>query len=262
MLDYSELTRKFAPWSISKANLAKNCPLAFDFKYVRKVRGTSRAKDSAARIGTAVHQVLELYLQKKDIKEATRRAFIDNELTTEEMDEAASYTHNIVSFKERLSKFKERHKVSKTFIEARFGMTADLRPTEFFGKDVFVRGVWDISMIAGKYAIIIDHKSGMCPSNTEEIFKRYGDQLKLYSIAALNKFAGIAGIQTAFHFVMSEEIVFSKTITASQVREKYIPWYVQFLNECSSDIPTREARPSWFCKFCEYANLCPRKRKQ
>lgn len=260
MLDYSELTQKYAPWSITKANLAKTCPLAFDFKYVSKAKGTTPAKSPAARIGSAVHQVLELYLQDMDIKDAVQRALIDNELTTDEKDEVASYVHNIISFKGRLSKYKKKHNISEVHIEVRFGMTDDLKPTEFFGKNVFMRGVWDIAMRAGDHAIIIDHKSGLCPSSAEAAFDKHGDQMKLYSIASLHRFPGIIGAQTAFHYVMSEEIFFGKTITTTQIQDQYIPWYVSYLNDCSKDITTKEARTGWLCKFCEFTHLCPKKR--
>jgi RecB family exonuclease len=260
MLDYSETTLKYAPWSMSKANLAKNCPLAFDHKYVRKAKGTTPAKSPAARIGTAVHQILELYLQDMDIKVAVQRALIDNKLTTDEKDDVASYVHNIISFKKRLSEFKERHSITETHVEVRFGMTDDLQPTEFFGKDVFMRGVWDIAMRAGNHAVIVDHKSGLCPSSPEAAFEKHSDQMKLYSIASLHRFPGIEGAQTAFHYVMSEEIFFAKTVTASQIQNSYVPWYVRYLNDCSRDITTKEARTGWLCNFCEFTHLCPKKR--
>lgn len=260
MLDYSDSTLKYAPWSMSKANLAKNCPLAFNMKYVNKVRGATPAKSPAARIGTAVHQVLETYLQDMDIKESVRRALIDNKLTTEEMDDVASYVHNIMSFKKRFMAYKKKHNVSETHIEVRFGMTADLKPAEFFGKDVFMRGVWDIALRTGDYAVIVDHKSGMCPSSAEAAFEKHGDQMRLYSIASLHRFPGMVGAQTAFHYVMSEEIFFGKLVTATKITNEYIPWYVKYLNDCSRDVDTKEARTGWLCKFCEYTHLCPKKR--
>jgi hypothetical protein len=260
MLDYSELTKKYAPWSMSKANLAKNCPLAFDFKYVRKIRGTTPVRSPAARIGTAVHQILETYLQGMDIKESVQRALVDNKLTTDEMDDVAAYVHNVMSFKNRLSDFQKRHSIAETHVEVRFGLTDDLQPAEFFGKNVFMRGVWDIAMRAGDHAIIVDHKTGLVPATPEAVFDKHGDQMKLYSIAGLNRFPGIKGSQTAFHFVMSEEIVFAKMVPAARIKDEYVPWYVNYLNNCSRDIPTKEARTGWLCKFCEYTHLCPKKR--
>ena len=259
MLEYSDLTKEYAPWSMSKANLARTCPLAFDWKYVSRVRGKTQARSPAARIGTAVHQVLELYLQGTDLQTAVQRACIDNKLTTNEMDDVVSYVHNIMSFKNRLEKFKKRHKISEVHVEERFGFTEDLRPTGFFAKDVFMRGVWDIAMRAGDHAVIIDHKSGMAPADTSSVFDKHGDQMKIYSIAGLNKFPGIQGSQTAFHYVVSEEIVFADMVPVSKIQNKYIPWYVDHLNRCSRDIPTKEARTSWLCNFCEFTHMCPKK---
>lgn len=259
MLDYSELTRRYAPWSLSKAKLAKNCPFSFDCRYVRKLRGIAPPKGSAGRIGVAVHQVLEVYLQGDSIKEAVRRAFADNELTTNEMDDVMSYMHNIVSFKDRLTKYKQRHNIIETHVEVRFGMTNDLKTAQFFGKNVFMRGVWDIAMRTQEHAVVVDHKSGMLSSDTD-VFERYGDQLKLYAIAALDRFPGIKGVMSAIHYVMSEDIIFSPMISTRKIREQYVPWLADYLNNCSRDIETKEARVGWYCQFCDYTHVCPEKR--
>jgi len=242
---------------MSKAALARNCPLAFNLKYVDKVKAKVKASSAAGRIGTAVHQVLENYLKGTDIREAIRKAFIDNKLTTNEMDEVAGFAHNIIAFKKRLETFKTKHRIVEVDVEVRFGFDQDLRPTKFFDDHVFMRGVWDLAMRAGNHAIIIDHKSGAKPSTDKDVFDKHGDQMRIYSIAALNRFPGIVGVQSAFHYVGAEDIVFGQMVSSETIRNQFVPWYIDHLNSCAEHIPSRAARTGWFCSFCEYVPMCP-----
>lgn len=256
-MSFSDLTLKYAPWSLSKAQTALTCPFRFDLKYVNKIKGKTPLKDSARKIGVAAHAALETVLGGKDLKEAMIKAAVDENLTSIETEDLRSLGHNIKNFIERLETFKEKKNVNEQHVEKKFGLTRDMQPTSFFGKNVFFRGVWDLCLISEddsskKHLVVIDHKSG----RTKDL-SYYTDQLKLYSLAGIHLFSDIAGVQSAIHFIPDENIVWSTYNSTEIIKKLYYPWYIDLLNKAAADIPSKRAQKCWLCPFCEYREECP-----
>lgn len=267
---------RYHPWSMSKAQLAKNCSFAFGLRYVDRAKGVVKEASAAGRIGKAAHDVLEVLLKLGNLtglKRAMVKASVDYKLTTPEIEELMSYTHNIASFCKRLERYAEKQGVTATLVERRFGLRANMTPTTFWGKeilgvgkdergkpikDVFFRGVWDLVLSASGYTIIIDHKSGAVPKKTEEALAHHDHQLKLYAVAALILFPETRGVQSALHFLQSEEIIWEgKMRTAEQIREELFPWYIEYINEAAGAVAARRPNKGWHCSFCEYTDRCP-----
>jgi len=267
-----------APWSMSKAEAAKNCSFAFNLRYVNRVKGVTPPQSAASRIGKAAHSILEGILKDrsdtpfKQMRNLLFRASIDQQLTTPEIEELAAFTHSIANFYRRIQVYREKKGVTSMFVERRFGLRPDLGPTDFWGKDipgagvdfkgrpirdVFFRGVWDLVMLASGYAIIIDHKSGVVPKDVSDVNAHYEHQLNLYAVAALSLFPEIKGAQSALHFLQSEEIIWGPMVTADQIKEKLIPWYVDYINRSASAVALNTPQKGWYCDFCEYTALCP-----
>lgn len=255
-MEFSELALKYAPWSLSKAQTALTCPYRFDLKYIHKRKGMVPPKDSARKVGIAAHAALEMVLGGKDLKEAMIKAAVDENLTSTETEDLRSLGHNIKNFIERLGTFKKKKGVNEQHVEKKFGLTRGMRPTKFFGKSVFFRGVWDLCLISEdsskKYLIVIDHKSG----RTKDL-SYYTDQLKLYSLAGIHLFPDIAGVQSAIHFIPDENIVWSTYNTAAIIRKLYYPWYIDLLNKAAAGVPSKRAQKCWLCPFCEFHGECP-----
>lgn len=261
-IEFSDLTLAHAPWSMSKAGLASNCSFAFDLKYVRRVRGKTPPRSSAGAIGRAVHQVLEALLKGAPISEMKNeifRAVIDEKLTTPEIEDVMGFSHNIKSFIKRLDTYKEKHAIddANTVVEGKFCFTKDFLPAKYMSSAAFFRGVWDVVMLAGDRAIILDHKSGDM-GNPDKVLDRYDNQRRFYAIAAMNRFPGIKAVHTAFHYVQSEEIIWAKEAdTAGRINNEYIPWYKDYLNRCSAEITAKIPRKGWHCSFCNFTHICP-----
>lgn len=259
-IEFSDLTLKHAPWSMSKANLARNCSLAFDLKYVKHVRGKRPPRSAAGSIGRAIHQILEALLKGvplSEIKGEIFRASIDERLTTPEIEDVMGYTHNIAAFLKRLDAYKEKHQVTKTAVEERFSFSRDFLPVEYNTPDTFFRGVWDLVMHIGDELVILDHKSGEL-GNPEKVLERYDNQRRFYAIGALNQFPDLKNVHVAFHYVKVEEIVWAKERdSAKRIRDEYIPWYIAHLNQCTENIPSRSPQKGWHCSFCNYTRMCP-----
>lgn len=277
---FSPAAKQFAPWSMSKAESAKQCSFAFNLKYLKRIKGTAPPTSAASRIGKAAHEVLEGVLKDesgaplKQIARLINKAKIDHELTSYEIEEVMALTHAIANFYQRLTKYREGKGVTDTLVEYRFGLRADLAPTSFWGapipnagvdergrpvKDVFFRGVWDLLMLASGYAVILDHKSGVPPKDVSDMKAHYAHQLNLYAVAALSLFPEIKGVQSALHFLQSEEIIWGDMVTADEIRGRLIPWYVNYINQSAAAVETNVAKKGWYCEFCEYTSLCPLK---
>lgn len=247
---------------MSKAQLAENCPLAFDLKYVKRARGKTPPRSSAGAIGRAVHQVLENLLKGAPLdsmRDKILRAVVDERLTTTEIEDVMGYSHNIKSFIHRFDTYKKKHAIAKksVSVEERFCLTRDFLPTKFFAKDAFFRGVWDVVMPAGDQVIILDHKSGQM-GNPEKVLERYDSQRRFYAIAALSCYPSVAAVRTAFHYVQSEEIIWTKEAdTERRIRNEYIPWYVDYLNRCAAQTTSRTPHKGWHCAFCNFSHTCP-----
>ncbi len=259
-VEFTKLTLAHAPWSMSKANLAKSCSLAFDLKYVKRVRGKTPPRSSAGSIGRAVHQILEALLKgtpASEIKNEIFRAAVDERLTTPEIEDVMGYTHNINAFLKRLDAYRKKHGITEIDVEERFSFSQDFVPVKYNGPAAFFQGVWDIAMLAGDRVILLDHKSGEL-GNPDKVLDRYDNQRRFYAIAALKRFPGIKGVHVAFHYVQSEEIIWAKEMdTLKRIRDEYIPWYVMHLNECSENIPAKSPQKGWQCSFCNYTRICP-----
>lgn len=76
------------------------------------------------------------------------------------------------------------------FAEMKFGLTKDLAPTEFFGDDVWVRGVLDLTIVQGDTAIVLDWKTGKPKADPS--------QLELFSAATLALYPTVTTVKSAF----------------------------------------------------------------
>ena len=242
---------KYGPWSLSKADLATQCGLKFHLKYIEKKKEPEVVRPES-RVGSAAHKVLELTLQGKDLASSFITATRENKLTTNEAEDLMLFEGNIKEFLERIKKFQTKNPIDKQMVETKFGITLDLRPTTFFGKDVFFRGVFDYAMkLQDKNLIIIDHKTGR-PSDD---ISKHDNQLKSYGLVGMVLFPEINGVQSAIHYVKDGSIKWNTLATVQEINDDYISWFVTYLNSSVSTL-TREAKVGWQCNYCGYSGQC------
>lgn len=254
-LDYSDAVLRFAPWSLSKAHTAIQCPYKFKLQYVERLKIKGRRRGRAAMLGIAVHEALEWTLQGKyPLQEALRRAAIKAELTSVEMDDLFALSYNIELFLQRLEKFKQAKAVSEQYVEYQFALTKDLNPAEYWGDAVLIRGVWDLCLRAQeKYLIIIDHKTGRVGG-----VELHEDQLKMYAIAGLHTFDSVCGVQSALNYVQNDDgITWADMHSAKHIEETLVPWFVKFINRAGEATREEKTKKGFWCSYCEYAEQCP-----
>lgn len=257
--------KSFAPWSVSKANLALECPLRFHLRYSKKTKG--RKPDAGAgRVGSGVHTLLEHLLLGKDFREGFMAGAMNNGLTRNEMLELKTYRDPADRFMRRLDAFRAKFNVEDDalFVERCQVITEDLEPFGKWFSPGWFGGYTDVMMRVqrddGPWLIIIDHKSGEPKALDDHI-----RQLRSYAVLGWAYERDVVGVQACLHWPKADddEAMFSwgPAWPASQVEGEFVPWMrdlVQRADEAARKTPV-VASENQFCKFCEYQHMCPLK---
>lgn len=250
------------PWSISKLGVIEKCSLQYDYKY-GKQKQPELVQISDSRVGVAVHKALELALQGLLVRDAISHAKDAYELSSTEEEEVDSRVEQIEKFVGRMAAFRRNYGVVDTCIEEKWGMTADLRWSGFFGDSrrelpVFFRGVVDFAMYTkSRDLIIIDHKSGKMRD-----LEYYQTQLRVYALMGLARFPEARGVQTAINFVMPDSLIWDKFVPAETIAREYGPWLRGHMSKvCAALLAEPAPNKTKLCDWCGYKPICPAHRE-
>lgn len=86
----------------------------------------------------------------------------------------------------------------KKYTEQKFGLTSAFKPTQFFGKDVWFRGVLDLTIVTPKIGIVLDYKTGKVKTD--------GDQLKLFAAATFAQHPYLETVKTGYLWLANDKI--------------------------------------------------------
>lgn len=213
------------PWSYSSLSAFETCPRRF---YLTRITKQVREPQTQATLwGNEVHKALEL---------------------------AVNGTKALGPTFQQYQPIVERVRAAKgrTFTEQKFGLTSGFKPTEFFGKDVWFRGVLDLTIVTPKIGIVLDYKTGKV--------KHDGDQLKLFAAATFAQHPYLDTVKTGYLWLAND-----KTVTQTFVREDLPLIWQEFLPriqrmERAQDNDKWLPRPSGLCaawcpvgkKLCEH----------
>lgn len=255
----------FGAWSISKLKVLNKCPLNFFFKYVLKLKVPEiiggRQETLSADVGSAAHRILELVMMGKTQSvsyELTKKEFVPEKLTDEQWVEyVESLDVQISAFKERMDAFFRKHSVKRVFTEMKIGVTKDWEPCGFFAKDVYFRGIVDLSVkLDDGTLIIIDHKTGGFSGGG---IKVYESQLNSYKPLFHFGVEPVTGSLAHIHFIRDSEVKAGQFHDSSTI-EKRLVNQLEWDFDCAVD---RVKEIGYFkhvagstCKWCDYQSLC------
>jgi hypothetical protein len=250
-----------APWSISKANVAHQCTLRFHLQYNKRAKG-HRIESSAGRIGSAVHEILERMLKGEEFRPSFMAASMQT-LTRPEILELKTHKDGIHRFLDIFKKWRAKMGRPEVYPELQLAITTDLVETGYWDKDVFFRGVLDISAVVTKgdekYAIIIDHKTGEVSD-----IEKYADQLESYVALASVIYPEIVGAQAAIHWVRAQEaanqkpVVWGPMYRRPEIESTILPKFLAHLAQAETLVQGRPTpTEGWYCQFCQYQDICP-----
>lgn len=134
-------------------------------------------------------------------------------------------------------------KEGKRLIEEQIALDKNLRPTGWFDKTAWCRGVVDIGVVNEKNAALLDWKTGKRkPDN---------DQMKLFAAFSFAKFPWVEKITTAFVWLKDNKVdkeVFTREEHEAAIWQEIMP-RVQRL-ELAYQKASWPAKPSGLCGWC------------
>jgi hypothetical protein len=150
-------------WSYSYLTSFETCPRRHNL--TRILKAVTEQATVATTHGNEVHKALELHIKG----------------TQELPDKYRKYLRIVDAV---------RNAPGEKHAEIKFGVTQDRKPTTFFGKDVWVRGVLDLAVVQGSTATVLDWKTGKP--------KPDADQLELFAAAAFSMYPLLERVSTGY----------------------------------------------------------------
>lgn len=125
-------------------------------------------------------------------------------------------------------------------VEFKFALTDSYKPTAYFAKDVWVRGVIDFALVRGDRAAVVDWKTGKPKPDL--------DQLKLFALAMFAHRPTVTQISTGFAWV-GHDLMVKESFDRQQFGElwsEFLPRVRRLQSAVErDDFPPR---PSGLCK--------------
>lgn len=159
------------PWSYSSLSAYETCPRRFYLTRIAKV--VSEPPSEAMTWGNEVHKALELAVKGT---QALSPRFASYGPIVERVRAAQGVKHT----------------------EQKFGLTSGYRPTTFFAKDVWFRGVIDLTIVTPKVAVVLDWKTGAVKTD--------GDQLKLFAASAFAQHPHVETVRTGYAWLKHDKL--------------------------------------------------------
>lgn len=250
----SDFVLEHAPWSVSKAKAAAECPKRFWFSYILKKKADKVNAD--ALVGQAVHKAVEYMLVGYPASKAFDAVLAEFELTSNELDRVMNFQVAAQNFLDKFRRYTERHNAQKPMIEMKLAVDIDGKPVDFFNnKRGFLRGVLDLSCLfrGTPHGLVLDHKTGK-----EHDLRYFQTQFDSYIWLLKAAYPELTGIQVGINFLKADVVRFGKmydVTSADLIRDRMI----NYLNEA-----TREAEKSFetthitkLCAWCDHISYCP-----
>jgi RecB family exonuclease len=240
-----------APWSSSKIATALRCPREFYYRYVDRMKGVDEAPE--ARIGKAVHAVLEKVLQGEPLERAhgaLRRALS----SAAELERYDALREGVAAFHDRIAGFRRRHRVQRQLVEFQLAVREDMSLTAFHAADALFRGVIDAGYLFddGRLAVV-DHKCGEQRTSTT-----FHDQLEGYAVLVAAMFRNLRQYWLGVHWVATARLDWAPPVTATQVAEQVVPRVLANIEAAALAVDDGpRPGPSDWCLLCSYRSICP-----
>lgn len=159
------------PWSYSSLQAFETCPRRFHLTRIAKV--VQEPQSEAMAFGNKVHKALELAVKGEARLPAT----------------FAHYQPMVTRILQSSG---------RKFTEHKFGITSSFKPTTFFAKDVWFRGVIDLNIIGQKVGVTLDYKTGKPKAD--------GDQLKLFAVTTFAHHPHLERVKTGYLWMAHDKL--------------------------------------------------------
>ena len=211
-------------WSYSSLSLFQQCPKKY--YHLRVAKDHKEPETDALMYGKQLHEAAEFYIGK-ETPLPPQFSFI----------------------KGSLDLLKTLGEGGEFLCEYRMGLTRDLKPCDFFAKDVWWRGVADLVIIKGDKAYMVDYKTGKS--------SRYADtkQLEILSLALFKHKPNIKLVKGGLLFLVASDFV-KVDYEGSQQSEPWVKWLNETKQlEAAYENDVWNPKPNFSCKqYCAVVN--------
>ena len=210
------MTKGIIPWSYSTLTAFETCPRKFKLTKIDRV--FVEPQNEASLHGNEVHKAIERHMK--------------NEVLLP------------IKYKEYLP-LVEKCKAApgKKLVEFKFALTDSFRPTDFFAKDAWCRGVIDFAVLNPEHALVLDWKTGKP--------KEDHDQLKLFAAVTFSCHPYLLKIDTGYVWLANNKLD-SKSFVREDVAEiwqEFMPRVTRLTKAAEND--NFPPKPSGLCtKWC------------
>lgn len=202
------------PWSYSSLQSFETCPRRHYLTKISKV--VVEPTTPALAGGRAVHKAMEDGVNGKVIPEA------------------------YFGYKPIINRIRAAPGQKQT--ERKWGLDRNLHPVDFFAKDVWVRGVLDLTIVHPTMAIVIDYKTGKV--------KQDSDQLKLFAAAGFAMYPFAEKIKTGYMWLDHDKITDETYLRqdTAPIWQEFMP-RIERMKRVEAD-GNWEPCPSGLCGWC------------
>lgn len=206
-------------WSYSSLTAYETCPKRY---YLTKVSKEVKEPQTEATLwGNQVHKALEYRVGK-------------GQPLPESMSMFEPIAHSIAI---------KRDSGSKIECEQKMALTKSFTPTTWFAKDVWVRGITDVTLTKGNVAVVLDYKTGKKTPNSQ--------QLKLTAAMTMHHKPWVDTVINSFIWLKTGETtqeVFTRN-DIPEIWQEFTPRVNRLESAMAED--KWPARPSGLCrKWC------------
>jgi hypothetical protein len=138
-------------------------------------------------------------------------------------------------------------------VEQKYAITRDFRPTTYFARDVWYRGIGDIVRIDGPVALVLDWKTGKILEDSV--------QLMLMAQCIFSHYPAVRRVRSEFVW-LKEECTTPEVFDRQEVANNWVELLPRVANlENASKTLTYPPKPGPFCKKYCPVDSCPFWRK-
>lgn len=232
---------KYSPYSHSRLDLFRSCPLKFKFQYIDKIKIPFEPNLALYR-GSYFHECLEY--------DDSRPNFKTNNIFTEEQKAKVFVLVNVFRetkiWKDIINNaYINEQKFAFKVVQGEKG--AVLEDCDYWDKTAWIRGAIDVHWWNGKKLVIKDYKSGKDKSTDDLYFSN--DQMVTYAVWAFTKYPAIDEVTTAFVYIEHG------TERFETFHRKDLPTLVKGLFSDTKACENGERYPkriSALCNFCAF----------
>ena len=242
-------------WSTSRADCAMQCLYKYNKVYNEKIKESTHALE----MGSSIHEIIADEICSRNADPLILQDRLDS--IGVEDPEIYAMVPNISGFVGWWNEKAAEEGLEPT-IEKQYAVDKDFNRVDFFDKNAYIRGVFDMYAYdeAKKRLIVIDHKSSKSCLSKAKV--KAHTQLNLY-VAMLTKMFNLDWeiAEICLHYVR-----FGKQVWADvdkREMEIFAKKYVNLLHVLDDRLFVADATGSWppspgfYCGWCSFKNECP-----